>query len=121
MSRTQQCPVCFAELEVRRVQPCFVCGGWPEIAPSKPEHHFTIREDGTPITLCNICFLEEVLSGPGDLRARIKISKDRDLVDAPVQPSPEWDKFCPACHCRLALLEIMVHRLSVEELDAWRK
>jgi hypothetical protein len=121
MSRIQQCPVCFGDLEVRRVQPCFVCGAWPDVTPSKPEHHFTIRDDGTPITLCNICWLEDVLSDQGDLKARLKICGERDLVVAPDRMPPEWDKFCPACNCRLALLEAMAHRLSDEEMETWRK
>src|SRR5882724_10434656 len=121
MSRTQQCPVCFGELEVRRVQPCFVCGGWPGVEPSKPEHHFTIREDGTPITLCNICWLEEVLSDQGDLKERLKIKGERDLVVAHDRPPAEKDKFCRVCNRRLALLEVMAHRHSDEELQAWRR
>ena len=121
MSRMQQCPVCFGELEARRVEPCFVCGGWLNVEPSKPEHHFTIREDGTPITLCNICWLEEVLSEQGDLKERLKIKGHRDLVDLADRISPEWDKFCPACNRRLALLEVMARRLSDEDLETWRK
>ncbi len=121
MSRARQCPVCFGDLEVRPVQPCFVCGAWPGEKPSKPEHHFTIRDDGTPITLCNFCWLEEVLSDQGDLKKRIKIRGERDLVVAPGRPAPGQDKFCPTCNCRLALLDVMARRLSSEELDAWRK
>jgi hypothetical protein len=91
------------------------------VEASKPEHHFTIREDGTPITLCNICWLEEVLSDQGDLKARVKIRGERDLVVAPDRTVPERDKFCPACNRRLALLEVMAHRLSDKELETWRK
>lgn len=120
MSRNQQCPVCFGELEVRRVQPCFVCGGWPGVKPSKPEHYFTIRDDGTRITLCNVCWLEEVLADQGDLKERLGIKSQHDLVVAPEQPTPEIDKFCPSCNCRLALLEVMARRLSEEELETWR-
>ncbi len=121
MSRPQQCPVCFGELEVRAVRPCFVCGGWSGATPSEPQRHFTTRDDGTPITLCNICWLEEVLSDQGNLKQRIKIRGERDLVVAPDRPAPERDKFCPVCNCRLALLEVMAHRLSDEELETWRK
>src|SRR5262245_39594902 len=118
MSRNQQCPVCFGELEVRQVRPCFVCGGWPSAPPSKPEHYFTIRDDGTSIILCNICWLEEVLSNQGELKRRLKIRGQRDLVVAPERAVPDKDKFCPACNCRLALLEAMAHRHSEEELEA---
>lgn len=89
--------------------------------PSKPEHHFIIREDGTPITLCNICWLEEVLSDQGDLKERLKINGECDLVVAPDGTTPDRDKFCPACNHRLALLEVMAHRLSDEELEIWRQ
>src|SRR5262249_54587678 len=120
MSRPQQCPLCFGELEVRSVQPCFVCGGWPGVDPAKPEHHFTIRDDGTAIILCNVCWLEEVLSDQGDLKRRLKIGSEHDLVVAPERPPANSDKFCPVCNRRLALLEAMSHRLSDEELEAWR-
>jgi hypothetical protein len=121
MSRTQQCPVCFGDLEVRKVEPCIVCGGWPDIKPSKPEHRFKIRGDGTAIILCNLCWLEEVLSDQGDLKKRLRITGERDLVITPDLPAAPSDKFCPACNRRFALLEAMVHRLSNAELQAWRQ
>jgi len=121
MGNVEQCPVCFGKLEVIRVNPCFVCGGWPEIEPSKPAHHFTLRDDGTQITLCNFCWLEEILADQGDLKGRIRISSENDLVAAPGGSIPEQDKFCPTCNRRLALLKVMAHRLSQEELEAWRK
>jgi hypothetical protein len=117
----EQCPVCFEELEVRAVNPCFVCGGLPDVAPSKPDWHFKIREDGTPLTLCEICFLEEVLSNQGDLKERIRIKDQRDLVEVSPGSTPKFDKFCPTCNQRLSLLNIMAHRLSDEELERWRK
>src|SRR3954470_5367465 len=116
VSRDKQCPVCFGELETRDVQPCMVCGGWPGIKVSKPDHHFKLRDDRTPLTLCNICWIEEVLADQGDLKERLRINSERDLVlvvdDAPV---PALDKFCTACNRRLALLEIMARRLSEED------
>lgn len=121
MARPQQCPVCFCDLEVREVEPCYVCGGWPNVVSSKPDRWFTIRDDGSPITLCNICWLEGVLSDQGDLKQRLKIKGDHDLVFTSDQPSPKKDKFCPACNRRLALLNIMAHRLSEDELEHWRK
>lgn len=89
----KQCPVCFGELEVRPVQPCFVCGGWTKIEPSKPEHYFAIRDDGTPLTLCDICWLEEILSDRGDLKERLRIKSDLDLVFVSDRPPPLLDKF----------------------------
>ena len=89
--------------------------------PSRPERHFTIREDGSRITLCNICWLEEVLSDQGELKARLKIKGEFDLIVSPDRPAPEKDKFCPACNRRVALLELMARRLSDEELEAWRQ
>ena len=121
MSRYKQCPVCFGELAVRPVQPCFVCGGSSQIPPSKPDQHFTLRDDGTSLTLCTVCWIEEVLSDQGDLKNRIRIKSNRDLLVVPDKPTPLYDKFCPACNHRLALLEIMAHRLSDEELENWRR
>jgi hypothetical protein len=86
-----------------------------------PVHHFAIRDDETAITLCNLCWLEEVLSDQGDLKKRLRITGARDLVAARDAATPGWDKFCPACNRRLALLEAMAHRLSEEELEAWRE
>lgn len=121
MARPQQCPVCFCELEVREIEPCYVCGGWPNIPPSKPYRHFVIRDDGSPITLCNICWLEELLGDQGDIKQRLKIKDEYDLVVVSDPPSPKADKYCPACNRRLALLKIMAHRLSDRELEPWRK
>jgi hypothetical protein len=121
MTPCQQCPVCFGGLEVRVVEPCHVCGGWPNIPPSKPDRHFTIRNDGGLLTLCNLCWLEEALADQGDLKQRLKIKDEHDLVVISDQPSSNKDKFCPACHRRLALLSIMAHRLSEQELEHWRK
>ncbi len=121
MLRPQQCPVCFGDLEIREVQPCYVCGGWPNVSPSKPDRHFTIRDDESLLTLCNFCWLEEVLSDQGDLKQRLRIKGEQDLVAAPDRPPPKTDKFCAACNCRLALLKIMAHRLSEDELERWRR
>ena len=121
MSRAEQCPVCFGELEARQVQPCFVCGGWPDVPPSKPERHFVLRDSGAPLTLCNFCWLEEVLSDQGNLKQRLGISGENDLTVTAEQPAPSTDKFCPACNYRLALLRLMAQRLSDEQLARWRK
>ena len=120
MSRVEQCPICFGELEVRSVQPCFVCGWAEEIKPSKLVYHFSLRDDGSALTLCDLCWLEEVLSDQGDLKKCLRISGERDLVIAPDRLAQRVDKFCPSCKRRGALLELMARRLSDEELDRWR-
>ena len=51
----------------------------------------------------------------------IAIFTGADLAAASDQPAPPSDKFCPACNCRLALLEIMSLRLSDDELERWRR
>jgi hypothetical protein len=98
-----------------------MCGCWPEVTPSKPDRNFRIRDDGNSITLCNICWLEEVLSDQGDLKARLKIRGEQDLVVAPDHFHANTDKFCPACNRRLALLKVMASRLSEAELEKWRQ
>ncbi|HEX9048374.1 MAG TPA: hypothetical protein VF988_15210 [Verrucomicrobiae bacterium] len=65
--------------------------------------------------------MEEVLSDQGDLKQRLKIKGDHDLIVTSDQPSPKKDKFCPKCNRRLALLKIMAQRLSEDELEDWRK
>jgi len=118
--RMQRCPVCFGELEVREVNPCFVCGGWPAVPPSKPEHHFLLRDTRARITLCHFCWLEEVLSDQGDLKARLKIKSELDLVDTADAPTQEIDKFCTTCNRRFALLKAMAGALTEQELECWR-
>jgi hypothetical protein len=99
-----------------------VCGGWHGIEPSKPEHHFILRDDGAELTLCNICWLEQVLSDQGDLKKRLRIIDQRDLIVSASEPTaPKVDKFCTACNARLALLEIIGRRLSETELERWRQ
>ena len=73
------------------------------------------------MTLCNLCWLEEILSDQGDLKKRLGITGEQDLVVAPGKPNPDMDKFCPACNRRLALLKVMAHRLSDKELSNWRR
>src|SRR5690348_16755279 len=101
MNRAQQCPVCFGDLEVREVQPCYVCGGWADAPASKPARYFVLRDSGAPLTLCNICWLEEVLADQGDLKKRLGITGDNDLAITAEQPTPKIDKFCPTCNRRL--------------------
>jgi hypothetical protein len=98
-----------------------VCGAWPDVKPGDPIRHFKIRDNDTLLTLCNVCWLEEVLSDQGDLKDRLKIGGEQDLVTAPERPQPETDKFCPACNRRLALLKTMAHRLTEKELESWRE
>ena len=112
--------MCFGDLEVRLVRPCFICGGWPDATSSKPEHHFTIREDGTEITLCHGCWIEEIVADQGDLKERLKIDGEHDVIYVDDRSAPDYDKFCPACDRRLALLKAMASRLSDEELETWR-
>ena len=119
MKFAPQCPICFCSLELRTVQPCYVCGGWG--VKARETLNFTIRDDGLSITLCNLCLLEDVMGDQGDVKERLKIGSDRDLVQTWERSNAERDWFCPDCNQRLALLNAMIHRLSEAELEEWRR
>ncbi len=109
-----QCPVCYAQLEVRDVAPCFICGGWPEsVARFDPAAHFTEFRlpDGRTIVLCRGCELEEfMVTGGWGFRLvpgeKVPINGLQCVASVP-EPRISRDKFCPSCNLRLAFLEVV--------------
>jgi hypothetical protein len=114
MSRTEQCPVCFGPLEVRPVQPCYVCGGWTGLEATKPDHYFVIRDDGASLVLCHSCWLDEIVCDQGDLKEQLRISGENDLIVVSERSASNKDKFCHDCERRLALLKLIVRRQDAE-------
>ena len=112
------CPICCEELEVREVTPCFVCGAWDSKLNTEI-HNFEIRETGEQLCLCNICWLEKILSNQGDLKERLQITSNEDLRSARSIEHQTKDKYCPSCRTRLALLKLMVARLGPDGLAQW--
>jgi hypothetical protein len=111
-----QCPVCFAQLEVLDVTPCFICGGWPGMVELfNPQAQF--REwrlpTGETLILCQSCELEEFMV-PGGWGWRLGLKPLPLPINAVqivgVVPSPATgkDRFCPPCNLRLAFLKILV-------------
>jgi hypothetical protein len=114
------CPICAGELEVRDVKPCFVCGAWEMDDRNLEYHDFEIRDGGHKLTLCHICWLEEILSNQGDLKDRLRISTSQDLRECLPLERQKKDKYCETCRTRLALLKIMIARHSETGLDRWK-
>ena len=107
------CPICFEELEVRDVAPCFDCG-WD---PTELEHfavgkhtYMEVLAFGIPIVLCNFCLVDFSSYHPAffNLRPGAKIGL-REFVGVHeiADPSPSKDKFCPTCGSRLAFLRFL--------------
>jgi hypothetical protein len=120
MTQVNNCPICHSRLEVRDISPCYVCGGWHGIEPKKPYHEMCFS-DGSKLTLCHICWLEDFLSDQGDLKERLKIHDRSELSICPDREHPVKDKFCTKCNQRFAMLKLMVHRLTLEEIEFWRQ
>ena len=110
------CPICYSNLGIRDVTPCYVCGGWDgELERYSQDTVFTeyYLESGKYITLCESCWLEELLALQGDLVSdlNLPISKGAasgyTLSNRSVDNKIVKDKYCSTCNKRLALLKII--------------
>jgi hypothetical protein len=107
------CPVCYAQLAVREVTPCWVCGGEPEEVESarSGEHHYAwLRLGERHVLLCSFCQEDFGSDEPtwwqADMRARPGC-ENLEYVHA-VAPQPTVrDKFCDQCGKRLAYLKFI--------------
>ena len=107
------CPICFEEIEVRDVAPCFDCG-WD---PTELEHlaagkhtYMEVLAFGIPIVVCNFCLVDFSSYDPAffNLRPGAKIGLGEFVeVREIANPSRSKDKFCPACRRRLAFLRFL--------------
>jgi hypothetical protein len=107
------CPICYAELEVRDVAPCFDCGAVPEELDhlAKGQHtYIEVLAFGVPIVLCNFCLVDFSSYDPAYVNRppRTKLGLGEFVeVRAITDPSPGKDKFCPVCRRRLAFLRFL--------------
>lgn len=116
-----QCPICYSPLEVRDVTPCVVCGGSPESVErydlSGEFTEFRLAT-GRTIVLCRGCELEEFMVPGGwgyELIPGEKLPvRGLQRVGAVESPRLGRDKFCPACHLRLAFAEVVVEQRHAE-------
>ena len=96
------CPICFAELDVRDVAPCFDCGGDPpELAHLAAGKHtyMEVLALGIPIVVCSLCLVDFSSYDPTFLQSssRDEASLGEFVeVRAVINPSLGQDKFCVA-------------------------
>jgi hypothetical protein len=104
------CPICFAELEVRDVAPCFDCGSDPTELDHLAEGKHTYTEVpafGIPIVVCSFCLVDFSSYDPAFFNRppRTKLGLGEFVgVRAITNPSRGKDKLCPVCRRRLACL-----------------
>lgn len=107
------CPICYTELEVRDVAPCFDCGDEPRELKELANGEHTYAEVlafGIPLVLCDFCdadfssydptYFNRPLGSTLGLREFVFI---RQIAD----PAPTKDKYCPTCERRLAFLRFL--------------
>jgi len=119
------CPICYDELEVRDALPCFVCGCWhqgEDLEKKVNESDVSIYGlvDNTEIILCHLCYLEDVLSGRGDLLEHLNIRKEESAAGVRFFDHAEAkiikDKYCTTCEKRLALIKLKAQTHCVKDL-----
>ena len=108
------CPVCFGELEVRDVTPCYECGadaGELEDLASGEHTYAEVLSLGVPIVLCDFCQADFTSYDPAYFNrprgTKLGLGEFvfiRELSD----PTAGKDKFCPRCQQRLAFLRYLV-------------
>jgi ribosomal protein L33 len=109
----KQCPLCYHDLEVRQTTPCYVCGAWDGFNTElKPPYSVYLLYTGETITLCRICYVEEILAQQGDLGECLHLPAEKGsyVVHYATQGEPAeltQDKFCPRCRKRLVLLKLI--------------
>jgi len=111
-----QCPKCYSGLEVRETSPCYVCGCWLDaeaLQKAIAKNNFAVYglENGTEVTLCKTCHLEEVISNLGGLLDELGIRKEEAEASVRFLDHAEVcitkDKYCTECAQRLSLLKVV--------------
>jgi hypothetical protein len=119
----EQCPICFAELEVRDCAPCDDCG-WN--VPTEIEHlnegrhTYTTYEiyRGFRLTLCDFCYVDFGSYKPEYFGFRNKEALrlfDFNFVKQLEDPEVIKDKFCPSCAARLSFLRFVARIRELNE------
>ena len=110
----EQCPACFAVLEVRDVAPCDECGADPEELEHFRQGKHTYQRfeifDGLELNLCDFCMVDFGSRDPSYFglprSSRIGFERMRFVSDVR-NPSIGKDKYCPDCGRRLAFLKFV--------------
>lgn len=108
------CPICYNEMEIRDVTPCHVCGGWGDLEETIQTRRYSDYrlESGQIITLCYGCYLDELLSLQGDLVDYLGIRKSKHTAEGYThteelaKPSVGKDKYCVECQKRFKLIKL---------------
>jgi len=108
------CPICYSQLEVRKVTPCYYCGGWPEYVAAFDASKVYIEyrlPNGRALVLCRGCELEEFII-PGGWGCRLvpdglRPINSLEFIRYVAEPQIALDKFCPTCNFRRASLELL--------------
>ena len=107
------CPICYTELEVRDVAPCFDCGDKPQALEDLATGKYTYTEVlafGVPLVVCDYCKVDFTSYDPAYFnRPRgTKLGLGQFVFARQVtNPSPAKDKHCPVCCRRLAFLRFL--------------
>ena len=111
---TEQCPLCYAPLEIRDVAPCYNCGALSEELDYCRDGRHTYAEyevfPGVRAVLCNLCMIEFGLYDPtffGLSRGKQSRLEPMQFMKE-VDPVIGKDKYCPECGRRLAFLRFVV-------------
>jgi hypothetical protein len=121
------CPICFAQLEVRDVAPCFDCGSDPTELDHLAEGKHTYAEVlafGVPIVLCKFCLVDfssyDAAYFNRPRRTKLGLGEFVE-VRAITNPSRGKDKFW-VCRRRLAFLRCLAKvRAAGSDDDERRK
>jgi len=114
--KKNNCPKCYNELQVRSTTPCYVCGCYhseEEIAKKIEKDNFTLYglPNNTELVLCQLCYLEDVLDGQGDLLTSLKIKQTEAHASVRFldhsKAEINKDKYCTTCNKRLSLLKLI--------------
>jgi len=106
------CPLCYSELEVREVAPCYDCGDDPAELVELAEGQHTYDEVevlGARAVLCNFCQADFSSYDPTYFGRPLgaPVGRDMQLVRRISEPRASVDKFCPQCRRRLAFLRFV--------------
>lgn len=110
----EQCPICYADLEVRDCAPCHDCG-WDskEIDHFRENRHTYKTYDiykGLQLTLCDFCDVDFGSYKPeyfGFKNGHRIGFQDFHLIKEVRNPQIAKDKFCPQCSSRLKFLNFL--------------
>jgi len=125
--KSEQCPICSTELEVKEVTPCIECGALEEevnrikedIKEKNDPHHQSLSPefnlyrifDKFEVTLCGFCavdigsFNPEYFGLPKNKKLGYEKLQFLKKLDSPTIGK---DKYCPECKLRLSFINFVI-------------